>query len=309
MVELLARLGENAFWAARYVERVESLARLLQVNDTSGRDRMGRAAWGRIVDINGDRAAFAERASSPSRAAVCGFYLFDETNPASALSALGAARANIRALRHLVSTELWRQINVFHKDFRENAEARFAADGLSAFCAHIRFNAQALYGIVDGTLYRDDAYGFYMVGRYVEMADQITRILDANLLGREVSAVTEAEARAQWQAVLRSVGGSQAFKRVAAHDLSHDDVVHFLIGNDAFPRSFAHSIDGLHRQFLRMRVVADLPADAQVMELVDLLRAMAREIKPQKAGMREKLDAMQRALMDLTARTSQAYFA
>jgi len=308
LVELLSRLAENAFWAARYVERVESLARMLQVNDTTGRDRMGRAAWGRIVDINGDGEAFAKRASSPSRAAVCGFYLFDETNPASAISALGAARANIRAMRHLVSTELWRQINVFHKDFRENAEARFAEEGLSAFCAHLKFSAQALYGIVDGTLYRDDAFGFYMVGRHVEMADQITRILDANLRGLEMAESTEAEARAQWQAVLRSVGGSQAFKRIAAHELDRADVARFLIQNEAFPRSFAYAIDAIHSHFSGMRAAFRLPADPETMELIDLLRAMAMDMKPEADGMRGRLDNMQRTLMDFTARTSEAYF-
>ena len=308
MADLLSRLAENAFWAARYVERVENLARLLQVSDTEGRDSLGRVEWTHIVDINGDRATFAERGLAPNRSTVCRYYLFDASNPTSALNALANARTNIRALRHLVNTELWRQINVFYNDFRNAGEDRFATEGLSALCASMKFNAQAIYGIVDGTQYRDDAYLFYGIGRYVELADQTTRLLDAALRFIELARPSDAEARGHWQAVLRSAGAHQAFKRARLRQLDRRDVCAFLLTGRAYPRSVSFALRELIEQFGQMRSAFGIRPDPEAMAILDLLRAMIDEIDPGGDALRDRLDATQKALIDFTERTSQAYF-
>ncbi|MDH3792994.1 MAG: alpha-E domain-containing protein, partial [Rhodospirillales bacterium] len=41
MSNLLARYADAAFWMARYVERAENLARVLDVNETFSRDTRG----------------------------------------------------------------------------------------------------------------------------------------------------------------------------------------------------------------------------------------------------------------------------
>jgi len=42
---LLARYADCIFWLARYVERAENLARILDVNETFSRDTRGGQNW------------------------------------------------------------------------------------------------------------------------------------------------------------------------------------------------------------------------------------------------------------------------
>ena len=62
---LLARYAECIFWLARLVERAESLARILEVNETYGRDRSGVQDWridrGVITAVSGSNFTLREK--------------------------------------------------------------------------------------------------------------------------------------------------------------------------------------------------------------------------------------------------------
>ncbi|MEM6490991.1 MAG: alpha-E domain-containing protein [Pseudomonadota bacterium] len=307
MVELLARLGDDAFWAARYLERVENLARLLQVNDTAGQEAMGPAAWSRIVEINGDIAAFG-RHGEATRQSVCDYYLFDAANPSSVVTALSRARGSLRAMRHLISTELWRQVNVFANTVRADGPERFASDGLSAYCDWLKFNCQAVFGIVDGTVFREEAYLFYMLGRYIELADQTSRLLDATLRGLELTDLPAAGAGAHWQSALRSAGGYHAFKRYETNRLNRTDVANFLLRSKRFPRSIASALDGIDDQFDMLRREFHLRPDVEAMERLDALRALVAQTDVDSPAFRTGLDSIQGGLIALTARIGRSYF-
>ena len=81
-------------------------------------------------------------------------------------------------MRALISTEMWLQINVFHGRIRALSETDIAPEQLSVVCAMLKEGVQAHTGITEGTFYRDQCWHFYMMGRHLERADQITRLLD-----------------------------------------------------------------------------------------------------------------------------------
>ena len=73
MTRLLARSAENLFWLARYIERAENLARILDVQETFARDSGGSQDWRLVLVINADAEAFFKRhaeADSGQRAAL-----------------------------------------------------------------------------------------------------------------------------------------------------------------------------------------------------------------------------------------------
>ena len=53
------------FWLARYIERAENLARILDVQETFARDSRGAKDWMAIVQLNADEKRFLK----PVRAA------------------------------------------------------------------------------------------------------------------------------------------------------------------------------------------------------------------------------------------------
>ena len=215
MTDLLARFAECAFWMGRYMERAENLARVIDVNESFARDNRGPADWLPIVEINADTKRFFEKHDEATAEAVVAFYLRDGDNPISIVSAVRAARDNARMLRHLISTELWTHLNVFHNELSRLGPADLRLGRLSRLCMTIKERCQTHTGIAEGTLYRDQAWTFHEIGKQLERADQTTRLLDIKYhrLLPASEAVGSSIDAGQWNALLRSAAGYHAFRR------------------------------------------------------------------------------------------------
>src|SRR5215472_7446093 len=98
---LLARYAECLFWMARFVERAENLARIIEVHETYAR---AAREWYTIVQLNADEEAFARTEQPATARNIIGFYLADRQNPTSIFSTIKNARENGRTLRPLIST-------------------------------------------------------------------------------------------------------------------------------------------------------------------------------------------------------------
>ena len=72
---LLARYADCIFWLARYVERAENLARILDVNETFSRDSRGAQNWRSIVQLNSDEERFFAAEPQSLSASVLQFYV------------------------------------------------------------------------------------------------------------------------------------------------------------------------------------------------------------------------------------------
>ena len=98
---MLSRVGESIYWMARYVERAENLARIVDVNSSFARDAQGANDWLPIIKLNVDEERFFERYREADASNVVRFYIIDTDNPNSIVSSVRAARENARSIRHL----------------------------------------------------------------------------------------------------------------------------------------------------------------------------------------------------------------
>ena len=309
---LLSRYAECVFWLGRFVERAENLARILEVNETHARDRAGARDWLSIVHINSDEEAFSAKHARATADSVIRFYLTDADNPTSIVATVANARENGRTLRPLVSTEMWVQLNVFHNRLKAIEPAELAPGGLSPLLNEIKEACQTFTGITEGTFYRDQAWYFYRLGKYIERADQTTRLLDT-----KYELLTRADDGAgydrigQWHALLRSASGYHAFRRVHPSDLTPARVVGFLLFNPNFPRSVyfcVREVDGaLHDLKSRFAV----RGGNDVADGLDALRSILLGRSTEAVldgGLHGFVDFVQSALIDITDRLSAAFF-
>ena len=312
---LLARYAESLFWMARYLERVENLARLLDVTETFESPGREAESWLGMVRINADEQGFAARHDEATADAVKHFYLLDHANPTGIPASLEAARTNARTLRPLISTEMWMQLNVFHRDMVAITPVELRGDRLSRLCARIKEGVQTHTGITEGTFFRDQGWFFYQLGRLIERADQTTRLLDIryHLLvpmqgGGEARRVAELT---QWGGVLRAAAGYHAFRRVAQPGFTPADVVAFLLTDTAFPRSVGLCVDQMEWMLHQLRSRYGLRGTVASLERVEELRAglFGRAVDSIIAdGLHMFLDAVQRDLIQLAAEIGTAFF-
>jgi len=310
---LLARYADCIFWLARYVERAEDLARILDVNETFSRDSRGGQNWRPILQLNSDEKRFFATHPAATAQSVVRFYVIDGANPTSIVSAIRYARENARTLRPLISTEMWVQLNVFYNRLLGLGEADLMPGRLAALFGTIKEACQTHTGITEGTFFRDQGWYFYQLGRYIERADQTTRLLDIkyHLLLPSVSDVGSPTDVSQWHALLRSAAGYHAYRRLHAASTTPARVAGFLLLNQAFPRSVHHCVREVGRLLgeLKSRYVLRHGNDAA--EELDRLRAVLGTLDIStilSEGLHEFLDLLQQQLIAITRELSTAFF-
>lgn len=242
---MLSRVAENIYWFARYIERAENTARLINVNTHLMLDlpKIAQPGWEPIVEILGAEEHFRSIHNELDERSVLRYLISDLQNPVSILTSLAMARENGRTIRDIIPREAWEGINNLHIFAREQSQKGISTRGRHDYLRGIISGAQAMTGLLAGTMLHDEGYSFLKMGRNLERADMTTRIIDvrsANLLEKSHEDLTPFE-NIQWMSVLKSLTGYQMYRRLVRIRVRRPDVLMFLFQERRFPRSFYHT--------------------------------------------------------------------
>ncbi len=241
---MLSRVADSMFWMSRYIERAENVARFIDVNQNMTLDlcmEFGEQ-WEPLVITSGDEEPFRKRYGSATKENVMQFLTFDPQNPNSILSCLVTARENARTIRESITSSMWEELNSFYLMVQDAARHGLAY-ATHDFFNQVRLHSHMFVGVTEGTLSWGESYHFCRVGRLLERADKMSRILDVKsfiLLPSqgEGSAVGDI----QWAAVLRSASGLEMYRKRHGR-ISPEKVVDFLMLDRNFPRSVHFCLD------------------------------------------------------------------
>jgi uncharacterized alpha-E superfamily protein len=247
---MLSRTADHLYWMARYIERAENLARLLDVTyQMSLVPQSPEAAnqnWNAIIVLNSLEAPFAKAYGEPSAENVLRFMVRDESNFSSIYSCLRAARENAHAVRGTLTTEMWETINAAWIDLRAQSFEQIMAGGITEFFEWVKLRSALTRGVTFGTLLQDEAAHFIRMGGLLERADNTARILDVkyhflqpNGEGEE-GGVTDFY---QWGALLRSLSAFEVYRKVYRDVITPARVAELLILRMDMPRSLHHCLD------------------------------------------------------------------
>lgn len=310
---LLSRYAEAVYWLARYIERTENLARILDVNETFSRDSRGSQNWQSILQLYRDEERFGENGQEASADNVLYFYVLDPNNPSSIISSIQMARENARTLRPLISTEMWIQLNILYNHLRAMTRANLAEPRIARLCSFIKEACQTHTGITEGTFYRDEGWYFYQLGRWVERADQTTRLLDVkyHLLLPSSQTVGSPLDVSQWNSVLRSAAGYHAFRRVHPRGMSPTGIAGFLLFHKRFPRSVLACVEELEELLHELKSTYGLKRGVGALEQLDGLRGGLVNQSADtvvKTGLHEFLDWIQCSLIAIHNELGRDFF-
>jgi uncharacterized alpha-E superfamily protein len=310
---LLSRYAECLFWLARYVERAENLARILDVNETFSRDSRGGQNWMSVLQLYGDEARFKELHGAATADSVLRFYVTDGENPTSIVSSVRSARDNARALRPLISNEMWTQINVLHNRLGALGEDALAAGHRARLFGQVKEACQTHVGVTEGTFYRGQGWYFCRMGRYIERADQTTRLLEIkyHLLLPDPADVGSPLDVSQWNALLRSAAGYQAYRQLHPEGITPARVAGFLLLDGRFPRSVALCIGEAAALLGGLRSRHGLRGGTGAAEELDRLQALLGAVSISdilKKGLHEFLDMLQVQLIAVTDDLAGTFF-
>ncbi|MGD9385420.1 MAG: alpha-E domain-containing protein [Thioalkalispiraceae bacterium] len=242
---MLSRVAENIYWMARYIERAENTARLINVTTNLILDlpRSANVGWEPITEIMGSEHLFNEHYDELSERNILRFMIADLNNSGSIVSSLRLARENARTIRDIIPRETWESINDLFLIAKSNTQSGIARKNRHSYLQKVILGAQTLTGQLAGTMYHDMGYDFLRMGRNLERADMTTRIIDvrsADLLEEEHENLTPYE-NIQWMSVLKSLTAYQMYRRIIQVRVRRPDVLKFLLQERKFPRAFYHA--------------------------------------------------------------------
>jgi uncharacterized alpha-E superfamily protein len=245
---MLSRVAERLYWMARYLERAENTARMIQSFHLLALDmpKTIELSWKSLVAVTGTEAIFDEHYQRDDERNCVKFLLADTYNPSSVLSSLRAARENVRTTRDLVPTEGWEIVNELYRFARDHLDSGLTKRGRFDFLTTVVQRCQMLTGLLAGCMSHDAAYEFIRLGRNLERADMTSRQIDIGaipLLTRKDD--PEPYAGLLWTSVLRSQSGFQMYRQHVKRRINGVDVVRFLLQDVYFPRAVAHAVTSM----------------------------------------------------------------
>ncbi len=235
---MLSRTASSVFWMARYMERAENLARLLDVTQQLAlQPGAGPEVVTLPLDLIGLRSTFEAQDRLPTVEEVAHFIVLQPSNPSSIYSCLREARANAHVVRGSITSELWESLNSTWLDVQQMSRAKLRRQGLSRFLEWVKERSQVYRGITVGTSQRNDAFHFARVGTYLERADNTTRLLRHHWQAWSAPDDTGQPPYYAWAALLRALSAYEAYRDTYRDSLTMDHIGALLVLRSDLPRA------------------------------------------------------------------------
>ncbi|MQR01935.1 alpha-E domain-containing protein [Glaciimonas soli] len=279
---MLSRTADHLFWMARYTERAENTARMLDVHvQTSLMPQSAEdieQGWRAILGISELQHAYDNKYHSINAKDAIDFLVRDLSNPSSIASCLKQARENARAVRGALTTEVWEIQNATWLKM----EAYLKTDALEKnppeFFEWVKHRSHLSRGVTNGTMLQDEAFHFIRLGTFLERADNTARILDVKFHGakenhhrhnkhhtkrnqqqgqqaaqpRGTDDVEAMDGNREpqidfyyWAAILRSVSAFEIYRKVYRDVITPARVADLLMLHPDMPRSLLACLNGV----------------------------------------------------------------
>ena len=246
---MLGKTAGSLFWMARYLERSENNARLIDAGFRIAltRSATAPAEWKSVLVTAGVNQAFQAAHGDYSSARVIAFLLRDPATPSSIRSEVKQARDNARTARTALTGETWEAVNTCWMTLVALLKRPVREDDLPDVLTTIRQQSAQVRGAINGTMLRNDGYYFSLLGTLLERADNTARILDVKyyLLLPSVAHIGTSIDNVQWETILRSVSAHRAYRWLYGAEISALKIAEFLILYRQMPRSLAFCCERL----------------------------------------------------------------
>lgn len=306
---MLSRVGERIFWFARYLERVENTARLINVHTSLLMDLPVHRDinWYTLVTIFDAKNDYFDRYDRVNEYDIMHLLLTDTSYSGSLVNSLLALRENARTSLDILPETLWEQVNELHlmvKGEMLSIGNRRRRQNLLLLIAE---RCLGIWGIIANHMSRNYAYDFLLVGKYLERADMTSRILEMTsiLVEDKDSEISKQYEGILWGTLLRALSAQQMYIQHNSSTLKAHKVLTFLITDTSFPRSLSFALKALGN-YLHY-----LPRAEEVLSLQETLLSKLLAYQAEEASLAMThihMDELQISLGDINQAIAKNWF-
>ncbi len=247
---MLSRTASGLYWMARYLERAENIARVLDVTNRLSLMPVSGGNEDELLlplNLTGTQELFRTLNGRFTMSQLFTFFTMDERNPGSIFSCWQTAWNNAHSVRGSLSSEVWESINSTWIEMRNIQRRGITIAGADVLFDWVKERSHLFRGAMFGTLMRGDAMRFIRLGTLMERSDCSARLLNANQLLFEKN---EDSVREYYRldTLLRAVSAREAYNAIFRQQLAADNVNEMLILRNESPRSLRACIEEMVNQ-------------------------------------------------------------
>ncbi|MBI1329120.1 MAG: alpha-E domain-containing protein [Alphaproteobacteria bacterium] len=251
---MLARVADSLYWMSRYIERAEHTSRMIAVKLESMVEQTpedAAASWTRVVaalageplDLDSGDAFQTVQALT-----------FDRHNPSSLASSLRFARDNARQVREELSTEVWENLNRLYLRIQSVTIDDIWVHNPARFFRDILDTLYLLDGMIDTTLRHGEGWHFLELGRFIERAQLVSRLLDIHFgVAAPGYVVMPPQPKyLDWIVLLKFCTAFEPYCKVHTAAIAPERIAQFLLFDAGFPHSVRYAVDRMRDALARV---------------------------------------------------------
>jgi uncharacterized alpha-E superfamily protein len=270
---MLSRVADSLYWMSRYMERTDSIMRVLKTNYGSSQDSSDEFSWGAVLRIfTYLREDEIKEIEFESRA-VLQYMVTSKENINSVFNMVVRSRENARSVQDHITIELWQALNEFYHVVKSDSIERLLRydDPVTTLDGLIR-HSMVYYGISESTMFRGEGFSFMNMGRYLERSIQSIELLDVKFKGLSYD-LTQTADITYWKHLLLSISGYNLYLKTYRSAFDARNIIEQVIFNTNFPRSVLYSLNQLQRYFDRLNHDVNTEGHKQINFLIGKLRS------------------------------------
>lgn len=250
---MLSRVADSLYWMSRYMERTDSILRMLKINHMSSQDNVDEFTWRPVLRIFSSMQDEQIKLIEKDGRQVLHYMVLDKDNANSVFNMVTQARENARAVQDNITKELWQSLNEFYHVVREQRlEYSLKREDPVTVLDSLIKQCMIYYGIADMTMFRGEGLSFMNIGKLLERAIQTADILDVKFSDLSYDLDKTADTT-YWKYLLQSVSGYALYLKRYRSGFEARNIIDQVLFNVDFPRSVLYSVNQLHRYFGRLK--------------------------------------------------------
>ena len=269
---MLSRVADNLYWMSRYLERAEHTSRLIAVKLESLIEQSpeeAEIAWSRVVSALSGKGFVPDNLADGFEVSYS--LAFERFNQSSLISSLRFARDNGRQVREQISTEMWNRLNRLYLRLVPIDLTAIWNEQPSHLFREIVEELHMLEGTTYSTMRHGEGWHFLQLGRYIERAQLVSRLLDLHF--GQASRSGAPPNYLDWLVLLRSCTAFESYCKVYTANIRRNRVAEFLLFDAEFPHSVRFAIEHLTAALSHVAIGAPASRRAACERLAGRLKA------------------------------------
>ncbi len=201
---------------------------------------------------------------------------FERANPSSLWSCFALGRENARQMRHCISAEMWRSLNLTYLKLQRIRMLDIWLASPEGFYAETAEDIETFMGVASATMYRDEGWHFMQLGRFLERSQLASSLLLAQLeVDKDPNEQADSEhTESDWTTLLRIYHAQEAYARTHGVEIRPDQVLDLLVTDPLLPDSMQRAVDAVSDAVAAVGPGPDRESSAAANRLAGRLRSL-----------------------------------